>query len=259
MTRILLSAHKGGPEEGYVPNSLAAATAVRDSGVDLIEFDVRITQDDQFVTLHDEAVLVDGVMRPVGQLPAAAVLRYAEGACLLKDMLMAVKDHAVAHVDLKNTRLEVEVVDLCESILGRHGFIITTLEDESVRKIRQARPAVQVALSLGRDTRGLPWLRAMNIRRSEIFPARRVASCQPTMLAVSYKLARFGVLRWAKRHQLPVLLWTMNSPDLIEKAWANPYIWAFTTNYPREALLLSHHHAKQGWIKHSLHPQAVLR
>jgi len=79
------------------------------------------------------------------------------------------------------------------------------------------------------------------------------------MLAVSYKLARFGVLRWAKKHHLPVLLWTMNSPTLIEKAWANPYIWAFTTNYPREALLLSHHHAKQGWIKHSLRPQPTLR
>lgn len=249
MARILLSAHKGGPEDCYIPNSLQAATAIRDSGVDLIEFDVRVTKDDEFVTLHDEAILVSDVLTPIEQLTIAGVLQNAEGACKLEDMLNAVKDHAIAHVDIKDTRMEIEIVDLCESILGKHGYIITTLEDESVLKIREARPDVQVALSLGRDVSQMNIFKAIQVRVNEIFPAKRVAHCRPTMLALSYKVARLGALNWAWKQQLPVLLWTMNSPELIEKAWQNPRIWAFTTNYPREALMESHHHAKKGWAK----------
>ncbi len=249
MARILLSAHKGGPEDGYIPNSLGATNAVRDSGVDLIEFDVRISKDDKFVTLHDEEIVVNGAPRKVEQLKATDILQHAEGACMLEDMLTAVKDHAIAHVDIKDTRLEIEIVDMCELILGRHGYIITTLEDESVRKIRRARPDAQVALSLGRDIRGMSIIKAAQVRFSEIFPARRVTACDPTMLALNYRIARFGALNWAWKRKLPVLLWTINTPALMEKAWANPHIWAFTTNYPREALMKSHHHAKVGWAK----------
>ncbi len=249
MTRILLSAHKGGPEDCYIPNSLGAVNAIRDSGVDLIEFDVRISKDNKFVTLHDEEIVINGAPRKVERLKAADILQYAEGACMLEDMLTAVKDHAIAHVDIKDTRLEIGIVDMCEAILGKNGYIITTLEDKSVRKIRRARPDVQVALSLGRDVRGMNIIKAAQVRFSEIFPARRVAACDPTMLALNYRIARLGVLNWAWNRNLPVLLWTINTPELMEKAWANPHIWAFTTNYPREALMKSHHHAKVGRAK----------
>ena len=257
MSRILLSAHKGGPEDFYIPNSLAASEAIRDSGVDLIEFDVRVTKDDVFVTLHDESILVQGAPIAIERLNAADVLKHAEGACKLDDMLNAVKDHAIAHVDIKDTRMEVEIVDMCTAILGKHGFIITTLEDESVLRIRQARPEVQVALSLGRDVSSMPLIKAAQVRLSELLPARRIKRCQPTMLALNYKIAKFGVLGWANKHHLPVLLWTMNTPELMQAAWNNPYIWAFTTNYPREALMVSHHHAKKGWARAPLHFHSV--
>lgn len=237
MSRPLLSAHQSGFEDGYAPNSLEAVIAVRDAGVDLIEFDVRVTKDNKFVTLHDETVQVNGTTIQVEETDARTILKHAKGACLLETMLKAIKDHAIAHVDLKDTHHEIEIVNMCESILGKRGFIITTLEDESVAKLRQARPDVQVALSLGRDVRNLAFSKRLAIRLSELFPAKRIVHCRPTMLALNYKIARAGVARWAVKHQLPVLLWTINTPTAMHKAWKNPYIWAFTTNKPRAALM----------------------
>lgn len=236
MKNILLSAHRGGPEDHYIPNSLEATKAVRTLGADLIEFDVRVTKDQKFVTLHDEYVRYRGKNVRVEQLPYSIILKHAEGACSLEDMLRAIKGYAIAHVDIKDTCHEIEIVDTCTSILGSDGFIITTLEDESVLKIRKQRPDIHVALSLGRDISQMTTLNAIKTRLSDIFPSRRIAKCDPTMVAVSYKIARYGVVRWAWRRHIPVLLWTINTPKLIQKSWRNKYIWAFTTNYPRKAL-----------------------
>lgn len=238
MANVLISAHRCGPEGRFAANSLAAAKAVRQEGVDMIEFDVRVTADGKFVTLHDASVVMQGRGVPVGQLPASKVLEYAQDACLLEDMLRTITGYTKAHVDLKDTSHEVEIADLCESILGKDGFILTTWEDESVAKLRQARPHLQVALSLGRDTRGMaPW-KAFRIHLSEIFPARRIQACQPTMLAINYRLVEYGVLDRAARHNLPVLLWTINSNQHLTKTLQDDRLWALTTNFPRRALTI---------------------
>ena len=238
MTRILVSAHMGGPEGNLPPNSLAAAKAVRDDGVDLIEFDVRVTIDGQFITMHDAEVTHDQDIVPVEQLTANEILRDKPNASLLADMLDVVHDHAIAHVDLKDTTHEVAIVDACIAKLGVKGFFITTLEDSSVLKIRQQRPNVAVALALGRDTRNMPRLLAARIRISEYLPYYRIYACRPTMVAAYYKLAWPGLLWYAYMRKLPVLVWTINTPDLMYRYWRNPFIWAFTTNYPRQALAL---------------------
>jgi len=235
MKKTLLSAHRGGPEDHYAPNSLQAIKAVRTIGVDLIEFDVRVTKDKKFVTLHDESILYRGKVIPVEQLTSSVVLKHAKGAIFLKEMLKAIKGHAIAHVDVKDTYSEIAIVDMCQAIVGPDGFIITTLEDESVLKIRTARPHIQVALSIGRDTRDMSLVRTIKTRLNEVFPYWRIKKCDPTILALDYKIARHGIVRWAYRKHLRILLWTMNTPSLIEQAWKNPYIWAFTTNYPRKA------------------------
>lgn len=243
MANILLSAHRCGPEGRFAPNSLQAAEAARTEGIDMIEFDVRVTADSQFVVLHDARVTLHGHTVPVAQLPASKVLEYAPNACLLQDMLHMVKGYAAAHVDLKDTAMEVEIADLCESILGADGFILTTWEDESVAKLRRERPHLQVALSLGRDTRGMaPW-KALRIHLSEIFPGRRIQACRPTMLAINYRLTEYGVLDRAARYDLPVLLWTINSQQHLAKILQDGRIWALTTNYPRRALELKRQQA----------------
>jgi len=232
----LLSAHRGGPEGRYPPNSLAAVDAVlQEADVDLIEFDVRVTADESFVIYHDDSIELGGRRVPIEELTEAQVFTHAPDAARLTDVLASIKGRACAHVDLKDARNEVEIVDACEQVLGPAGFVVTTLEDESVRRIRAARPHVTVGLSLGRGLRGLGPIKIVKLRWSEWRPGRRVLDCDPTLLAVNYTIARAGVLRWANRHGLPVLAWTINNPHALEKIAHDRRVWAYTTDFPRLA------------------------
>lgn len=210
----LISAHRGGPEGIYRPNSLAAIRAAVGLGIDLVEFDVRRAPDGSFLVVHD-------ALPTRGERPASlrAALEAIQGS------------RTTAHVDLKETGDELAIAALCERYLGSDGFFLTTTEDESVRILRTTMPHLSVALSLGK----VPEVRAA---LAELFPAGRIARCSPTMLAVHHRLARAGLLRWAHARGLRVLAWTVNTPRLIQWANEEPRLWAFTTDRPRYALAL---------------------
>jgi glycerophosphoryl diester phosphodiesterase len=238
MARPRLSAHRGGPEGLYAPNSLEAIRESLKLGVDLIEFDVRTSSDGHFLTYHNAWVLFGGERTLIEDLPLAAILESAPDAALIKDVLELIKGRAMGHVDLKDSRLEVEVCDLCESVLGAESFVLTTLEDASVRRLRDARPHILVALSLGRDAAGMSKIDVVRLRLSEIFPGRRVRECGANMLALNYQIARLGALSWARRHKIDVLVWTINDEARIKRIVNDERYWGFTTDYPRLALRL---------------------
>jgi glycerophosphoryl diester phosphodiesterase len=197
-----LSAHRGGAEGRFVPNSRAAIDAACELGVDLVEFDVRIGAGGAFVIGHD-----------------------APSELTLDDVLEVIRGRAQAHVDLKVADREVEIVDRCIDVLGPGGFIVTTGYDVSVARLRASRPDVMVGLSIGRVTEILPW--------------RRLRRCGANLIAAQHRLARFGVLAGAQRRGLPVLVWTVNSAGLIRRAQGDARVWAYTTDRPRLALGLA--------------------
>ncbi len=231
-----ISAHRGGAEGANAPNSLDAIRAATSLGLDFVEFDVRVTADGRFVVWHDKAVWIDGAKVPVERVSFGQLRLHAPDAADVADVLQLLRGRVLAHVDMKDPWREVELADLCESVLGADGFLLTTLDDESVKRVRQARPHLQIALSLGRSTRGEPWWREIAIRWSEVFPARRVRDCDPTALAINYRICRAGALRWAHRQGIPVLVWTINRPALMRKVVADGRYWAFTTDKPRLAI-----------------------
>jgi glycerophosphoryl diester phosphodiesterase len=234
----LLSAHRGGPEDLLPPNSIEAIEAACALGVDFIEFDVRVTRDEKFVVFHDQRMLLDGQRRAVSSLSAAEFFRSQPNGLALSDVLDVIKGRARAHVDLKQPRREVEIADQCVAALGPDGLVLTTKEDLSVRLLRTARPELRVALSLG-STIGLRRHQAAVIKLTEVFPQARVRRTGANALAVNYQIARLGVLAWAHRHGIPVLLWTLNTAELIRRAQRDERVWAYTTDYPRLALRLA--------------------
>lgn len=236
MNKVLLSAHRCGLEELNTRSTIKGVKRIRKLDVDLIEFDVRVTKDKKFVIWHDEKAEIKGKLKAVFRSTCEEFLASGSDRCTLAEMLEAVKGYAVAHVDLKDARCETEIADYCESVLGIKGFILTTLYDKSVKKVRRLRPNVNIGLSIGRPTRGMSKYAEFKIRLSEYFPEWRIAKCNPKFLAICYMEAGFGAIHWAKYDNLPVLLWTVDEPAAIQKAWGNPLLWAFTTNYPQQAL-----------------------
>lgn len=233
--QVRISAHRGGAGKGILP-TVASFQAAVEMGAELVEFDVRRTSDGVLVACHDEHT-PDG--RTIAETPWAdyhAELR--ESAIQLTDILPVLRERALAHVDLKEVGYESDVVRLCLEALGVDGFLVTTLEDESVRRIKQEFPEVHTALSLGRDMDGRPLRDVIRVRLSEIFPERRLAACGADAVAVHHRLASLRVRRICGKLGLPVMVWTVNDTGMMKRLLRLESVDVLITDDPAAAISL---------------------
>jgi len=234
-----VSAHQGGSERAAPATREAYEDAVA-AGADYAELDVRRTADGVFVVHHDARAGGDG--------PLLSTLTHAELCAragrpvpVVEEVLQLLAGKLLAHLDLKETGHERELIDRAVALLGPDGFVATTLEDRSVAAITAAFPGVRTALSLGRDRRDIPRGRFPATRLGELLPMRRVRACGADGIAVHHRLARAGVLRQAARHGLFTMVWTVNDDPLMRTFLADPRVDVLITDRPRRALQLRAH------------------
>ncbi|MDK1344990.1 glycerophosphodiester phosphodiesterase family protein [Streptomyces sp. 378] len=231
-----VSAHRGGSERAG-PATWEAYEDAIDSGAEYVEFDIRRTEDGVLVVYHDPRVGPAGP--PLSALTHAELCERAGYAVPVVDEVMAlIAGRLVAHLDLKETGYEREVIDRAVALLGVDGLVVTTLEDRSVAAVAQRHPGVRTALSLGRDRGELALARLPGTRLSELFPVRRIRACGAHGVAVHQRLARAGVLRQAARHGLFTLVWTVNDDTLMRAFLAHPRVDVLVTDRPRHAVAL---------------------
>ena len=219
---------------------------------DYIEFDVQRTRDGVFVVNHDRETVVAGERRRIADLTLdelrasdADVLTYAEA-------LGMVRGRAGAHLDLKfrppassyagpdDKTWEVQAARYAVEALGADKVVVTTGRDRAVAALARwsatSCPDLLVGLSLGGSKAHLPWRRRISARWSELFPARRVAACGARVVVANHYLARLGVARWTGRHELLLLVWTVDSRGGLRRWLYDPRCWMVTTNNVRAAV-----------------------
>ncbi|MGB0099380.1 MAG: glycerophosphodiester phosphodiesterase [Nocardioides sp.] len=189
---------------------------------DYVEFDVQRCSDGSLVLHHD----------PIDVAPADAV-PYVEALDLLAG-------RARAHLDLKFQGGEVAAVAAAVERLGTDRLLVTTLDDDSVRRVRDWADAegheLLVGLSLGRGLKDIPVLHAIRVRFSELWPGLRYRRSRANVVVAHHWLARIRVRRFARRHRLPLLVWTVDTPRSLAY-WIRPgRAWLVTTNEPSLAL-----------------------
>lgn len=234
-------------------NTLVALDRALLSKVDYVEFDVQRLGDGHFVLFHDDHMLVDGVDTPLGELSFAEFSTRADHFLDYESVLRALFRKKKAHIDFKFTSSrdaysvpertdEVRATQMAIDILGVENIIVTTLEDRSVRVIREwstkHHPDLLVGLSLGRDLEGKTIWDKARTRVSELFPGRRYAKCNANLVVVNKALARATVARWANRRRLPMLVWTVDSAEELSY-WLHGRAWLVTTNFPGRAIAIS--------------------
>ncbi|KQW52867.1 hypothetical protein ASC77_00665 [Nocardioides sp. Root1257] len=212
----LVSAHRC-----LTPVDIEAAIAL---GADYVEIDVQRCADGSLVLHHD----------PVEVTPPGT-LGYAEALDLLAGRTRL-------HLDLKVQGGEVPIVAQAVDRLGTDALLVTTLDDDGVRAVRDWADAeghdLLVGLSLGRGLRDIPVLHAIRVRLTELFPAVRYRRSGANLAVAHHWLARLHVRRFARRHGFPLLVWTVDTEDSL-RYWLRPgRAWLVTTNEPEVALRL---------------------
>lgn len=241
--RVLVSAHRcGAGTDVRRQNSREALEETLALGVDFVEFDVLRTADGVFVVSHAKRVGDGDEAAAISTLTLAQVHALSPGTLTLDEILGALAGRASAHVDLKLGLAAgaLEVAQEAVAHLGAEQVVVTTGSDESIAAIRSWADArghdLLVGLSLGGSKRGLPWRQWLAVRYTELRPRGRVARSGANVVVVQHLLARFGVARWARRHGVPLLAWTVDS-DRALRYWLRPgRAWMVTTNHPARAL-----------------------
>ena len=220
-------------------------------GFDYIECDVRVSRDGELVIWHDDHL-------PGGRpLAAATVAEYRRAVAphdaTLSELLHGARGRIRLHLDLKDQGCEEQLLREVRATLDPAAFVITSLEDDSLIRLRRLEPGLALGLSLGREIRHgrVPtwWFRWLQVRASEVFPGRRLARVRPTFVAVHQQLARRALLRYCARHNLPAWVWTVDEPADIAHFLDDERVSVLITNRPDVALALrsdatvSHHAA----------------
>ncbi len=118
-TRPAVSAHRGGTERA-APATWEAYQDALASGAEYVEFDVRRTADGALVVHHDARV---GGTGPLLSTLTRAELdaRAGHPVPLVDDVMELIAGRLVAHLDLKETGYERELLDRAVALLGRTG------------------------------------------------------------------------------------------------------------------------------------------
>ncbi|WP_216212638.1 glycerophosphodiester phosphodiesterase family protein [Amycolatopsis aidingensis] len=231
----LISAHRGGGEEAPAATLDAYKKSV-ETGAEYVEFDVRRTRHGELVIFHDERVGRGPRVDSIGyrELCERAGYHVPE----LGEVLELIAGDAAGHLDLKETGYEHEVLGLAVEVLGADGFVVTSLEDVSIARIKREHPGVRTALSLGRQLGGHGWHRQLGLRHGELFPLRRIRACGADWVAVQHLLARLTVLGLCARHGIGTMVWTVNDDRGIGRLLADPRVDVLVTDRPRRAVEL---------------------
>jgi len=236
---VLVSAHRGGAgDDRSSENTLAAIESAIALGCDYVEFDVRLTADGTPVIFHDAVLADDDVRRSI----AGHRLDEFTGVVLvtLDEVLAVIAGRIKAHVDLKVRGGEIQIVERVVRELGVDGLVVTTAEDSAVRELvrwsRRHAPGLRVGLSSSpRSWGGRPWIRR-RVRLESAFPRTRIRWSRANVVVAHRTLARWWLKSYARRHRLPLLVWTVDRPTELEQWMNDPDVWMVTTNYPDRAL-----------------------
>lgn len=205
------------------------------AGAELIEFDLRKLRDEEIAVFHDAATQ-DGT--PLSSLSLSELRRKTQLEIpTFRQVLSAISGKCTAHIDLKEEGYEAEVVSLASKMI-HDDFVITSLEDNSIRSIKEKWPAVKVGLSLGRDLTGSNIYHHLLTRLSELFPERRTTAASPDFLTVNHKLAKLTLLRFSARTGVPLWIWTVDDAPTQEYFLQREQVEVLITNKPRQAAAL---------------------
>lgn len=208
MKKVLI-AHRGA-RTYFHENTLEAFEKAIQLNADMIELDVRRIQNNLFVVYHDGSI----DEKPIKDLAYEDICKSTRLKIpTLEDVLKLTRSRIKLDIELKEEGYEKEVVNFILKFLKEDEFVITSFNDNSLKKIKEVFPKIRTGLILGKPNPKNPF----GTRISELFPFKRCRKINVDFIAPHWRLLKLGFLRRARKHKLPVFVWTVNEANLISK------------------------------------------
>jgi glycerophosphoryl diester phosphodiesterase len=215
----LIIAHRGSAQPA-AENTIAAFEAAIARSADLIEFDVRSTQDQVLVVYHDPEVN----RRPIQQLTWAALQALNPAIPSLAETLQCCQGRIRLDVELKEVGPEKAAIEQLLRYLSPDQFVMTSFKLKSLQTIKQIDPTIQIGLLLNRS-----WRNRLTSRQTQALQSQ-IIDLQPNFLAPHKTLLK---TRWLERlnvQRLPYWVWTVNNADRMADLSKNPQVHALITD-----------------------------
>ena len=216
----LIAAHRGA-SRAAPENSLAAVERAIEFGADMVEIDVRRTEDGVLIAHHDPCIGRDAI----------ASLTYAQVAdakghhpATINCVASLASGRTRLDVELKEAGYEGDVLDALHRHVAPEEYIITSFLG----------PAISAARQAGARRTGL--LCETPAAPGSLLGAAE--SCGADVLAPHVTMADEDLLEAASARDVPVLVWTVNASSELARCLRDPRIAGVITDVPDVAVTL---------------------
>lgn len=231
MERIpLIIAHRGASALEK-ENTLAAFEKAIELNADMVELDVRRSQDGVLLVHHDKHIVREGRLVRLRDLLYRDVRECRPEIPTLESVLELCAGKIALDIEVKETGYEEQILDLAAKYLQPQDFVVTSFNDSAIKAVRKAKPEVATGLLLGHPGPK----NAIVTRLSELFPLARYRNCGASFLAPHYRLINRLFLRMTRTHNIPLFVWTVNHIGLMKNLFTLG-VHAVITDRPEIAL-----------------------
>lgn len=206
-------------------NTMKAFDQAFQDGADGIEFDVRLTADNQMVIIHD--ALIDRTSNGfglVGKKSFQELLEFnfgkGEKIPLLEDVLKKYGNEKWLNIEIKKQGFEKQLLKMLENLKITKNYVISSFQISVLQKINELNNEIPTALLYGVGRLNLP----------ELIKKIGCKGIHPKHTIVNRRL-----MGEARYYRLAVRAWTVDSP---RKAWklTKMRIHGLITNNPKKII-----------------------
>jgi glycerophosphoryl diester phosphodiesterase len=198
---LLKIGHRGA--RAYEPeNTLRSFQKAIELGVNAVELDVRRTRDDQLVVIHNANVnkTTDG-NGSVNELTLNEIKGFVtekgEKVPTLEEALQFLGKRVTILVELKETGIEEQVLNLVHKKGLTENIIIISFHEDALRKVRELDPEIIT---------GLIYIRHKN-------PVQTALNLNAQYMLPLYRFTHSANIKKAHENGLKVIVWTINTAE----------------------------------------------
>lgn len=225
----IIIAHRGASALAKFENTIEAFRLAIELHADMVEFDIRRTLDQKLVVFHNPDLYGKSLCTLTYQEINDITKQKGYHVPLLEEVLSFCQGKIKLDIELKETGYEKEVISLVKKYYSYSEYFIKSFHDSTVLSIKKLDKKITTGLLIGKETM------YMKTRLSEYFPGKRLYQCHADFISPHYQFLTKDFLFRMKLLHIPIYVWTVNQPSLIEKLLQYP-IAGIITDRPDIAL-----------------------